>query len=110
MSSKDDVSVGVGLWLMAPGRAVWLAGSLRYSWGDPYAIRIVIHVGMSRPVEWVLARELLRKGMEGREGLGDVQVWPTADFPGGMPGPVLNIELSSPSGQALIQVPLCEVS
>jgi sporulation and cell division protein SsgA len=49
-------------------------------------------------------------GIEGREGIGDVHVWPSADSEGGEPGSVLNIELSSSSGQAHLKAPAREVS
>jgi hypothetical protein len=42
---------------------------------DPYAIRTTIHVG---PVQWIFGRDLLSAGIEGREGLVDVTVWPPA--------------------------------
>jgi hypothetical protein len=84
--------------------------SLYYSKEDPYAIRIAFHVGLDEPVEWIFARELLSNGIEGREGLGDVVVWPSAGSADGNPGRVLNIELSSPFGQAHFEAPIKEIS
>jgi Streptomyces sporulation and cell division protein, SsgA len=49
-------------------------------------------------------------GIEGREGQGDVQVWPSAGTEGGEPGSVLNLELSSPFGQAHFEAPVKEVA
>ncbi|WP_300605859.1 SsgA family sporulation/cell division regulator, partial [Trebonia sp.] len=77
---------------------------------DPYAIRIAFHVGLDEPVEWIFARDLLSTGIETREGLGDVTVWPSAGSEGGAPGSVLNIELSSPFGQAHFEAPVKEIS
>ena len=51
---------------------------LFYSREDPYAIRITFHTDLSRPVEWMFARDLLATGTEGRKGLGDVTFWPSA--------------------------------
>jgi hypothetical protein len=87
-----------------------------YSGSDPYAVRMAFHVGTDEPVEWIFARDLLAAGIESRQGEGDVHVWPS---PGsvaqsgdldltGSPQPgekVLNIELSSPFGQAHFEAP-----
>jgi hypothetical protein len=87
-----------------------------YSGSDPYAVRMAFHVGTDEPVEWIFARDLLAAGIESRQGEGDVHVWPSsgsgslsADL--GLPGSaepgekVLNIELSSPFGQAHFEAP-----
>ncbi len=87
-----------------------------YSGKDPYAVRMAFHVGTDEPVEWIVARDLLAAGIESRQGEGDVQVWPssmscaeTDDLdvigPVGTGGKVLNIELSSPFGQAHFEAP-----
>jgi hypothetical protein len=93
-----------------------------YSGKDPYAVRMAFHVGTDEPVEWIFARDLLAAGIESRQGEGDVQVWPspmscaeTDDLdvigavetqgPQGPGGQVLNIELSSPFGQAHFEAP-----
>ncbi len=87
-----------------------------YSGSDPYAVRMAFHVGTDEPVEWIFARDLLAAGIESRQGEGDVQVWPSlmscADDddldmtgPKGGGGKVLNIELSSPFGQAHFEAP-----
>ena len=87
-----------------------------YSGNDPYAVRMAFHVGTDEPVEWIFARDLLAAGIESRQGEGDVQVWPSASScaegddldaigsaePGGK---ILNIELSSPFGQAHFEAP-----
>jgi hypothetical protein len=77
---------------------------------------MAFHVGTDEPVEWIFARELLAAGIESRHGEGDVQVWPSAqscaetdglDVIGDADteGAVLNIELSSPFGQAHFEAP-----
>ena len=87
-----------------------------YCGNDPYAVRMAFHVGTDEPVEWIFARDLLAAGIESRQGEGDVQVWPSpvscaeADDldvigPAGTGGKVLNIELSSPFGQAHFEAP-----
>ena len=92
--------------------------SLYYSGSDPYAVRMAFHVGTDEPVEWIFARDLLAAGIESRQGEGDVQVWPSPvscaetddlDVTGQRRprtgGKVLNIELSSPFGQAHFEAP-----
>ena len=88
-----------------------------YSGNDPYAVRMAFHVGTDEPVEWIFARDLLTAGIESRQGEGDVQVWPAPascaetddlDVIGAAAetgGKVLNIELSSPFGQAHFEAP-----
>ncbi len=111
MNSSSTVSAELGLRLVVPQQTIVpLVASLFYSSEDPYAIRIAFHVGLDEPVEWIFARDLLSKGIEGREGLGDVQVWPSAGTQGGAPGSVLNIELSSPFGQAHFEAPAKDIS
>jgi hypothetical protein len=75
-----------------------------------YAVRIAFHVGLEEPVEWIFARDLLSRGVEGRQGIGDVQVRPSPGPAGGEPGSVLNIELISPYGQARFATPAREVT
>ncbi len=111
MNSSSTVSAEVGLRLVVPQQTIVpLVASLYYAKEDPYAIRIAFHVGLDEPVEWIFARDLLSMGIESREGLGDVVVWPSAGSEGGAPGSVLNIELSSPFGQAHFEAPIKEIS
>jgi len=99
MNSSKTVTAELGLRLIVPQQTtVPLIASLLYSAEDPYAIRIAFHVGLDEPVEWIFARELLAAGTEGRDGLGDVQVWPSAATASAL-GQVLNIQLSSPSAR-----------
>jgi hypothetical protein len=99
MNSSSTVSAEVGLRLVAsPQTIVPLTGSLFYSRQDPYAVRIAFHVGLEEPVEWIFARDLLSRGIKGRQGIGDVQVRPSPGPAGGEPGSVLTIELTSPDG------------
>ena len=111
MNSSSTVSAELGLRLVVPQQTVVpLVASLFYSKEDPYAIRIAFHVGLDEPVEWIFARDLLSNGIEGREGLGDVVVWPSSTSVDGDPGAVLNIELSSPFGQAHFEAPIKEIA
>ncbi len=105
--NSATVSAEVGLSLVVPEHgAVPLAASLYYRADDPFAIRMAFHVGSAEPVEWIFARDLLAVGMQGSAGEGDVQVWPS-DKRGAA---VLNLALSSPSGEAHFEVPLSETA
>jgi len=107
-SSSTTISAELGLRLVVPQQTIVpLVASLYYSGNDPYAIRMAFHVGTDEPVEWIFARDLLAAGIESRQGEGDVQVWPSepADAVEGSEDVVLNIELSSPFGQAHFEAP-----
>jgi hypothetical protein len=119
-SSSTTISAELGLKLVVPQQTIVpLVASMYYSGSDPYAVRMAFHVGTDEPVEWIFARDLLAAGTESRQGDGDVQVWPspvsvaeTSDLdlidaaaPGEPRGKVLNIELSSPFGQAHFEAP-----
>src|SRR5713101_7408122 len=108
-SSSTTISAELGLRLVVPKQTIVpLVASVYYSGSDPYAVRMAFHVGTDEPVEWIFARDLLAAGIESRQGEGDVQVWPspvsvaeTSDLAvmgapesRGIPGKVLNIELS----------------
>jgi acetylornithine deacetylase/succinyl-diaminopimelate desuccinylase-like protein len=116
-SSSTTISAELGLRLVIPQQTIVpLVASVHYSGSDPYAVRMAFHVGTDEPVEWIFARDLLAAGMESRQGEGDVQVWPsptscaeTGDQgvikASETAGEILNIELSSPFGQAHFEAP-----
>ncbi len=120
-SSSTTISTELGLRLVVPQQTIVpLVASMYYSGSDPYAVRMAFHVGTDEPVEWIFARDLLAAGIESPQGEGDVRVWPAprscADADPDVPGPadpggkVLNIELSSPFGQAHFEAPARAVS
>jgi Streptomyces sporulation and cell division protein, SsgA len=111
MMDSSTVSAGLGVRLVLPEQTIVpLAARLFYSREDPYAVRLAFGAGPGERVEWLFARDLLAMGIEGREGLGDVAVWPSAGSEGGAAGSVLHIELSSPHGQAHLEAPAGEIS
>jgi hypothetical protein len=118
-SSRTSVSAELGLGLVGPEHTIVpLMASLYYCSQDPYAIRIAFHVGTGEPVEWTLARDLLAAGLRAREGIGDVQAWPSAASGDPAAGAreggaaeaaaagsgILNIVMSSPFGHAQFEV------
>jgi len=112
-SGSTTISAELGLRLVVPQQTIVpLVASMYYSGSDPYAVRMAFHVGTDEPVEWIFARDLLAAGIETRQGEGDVQVWPSASCaeaddtdPAEGDTKVLNIELSSPFGQAHFEAP-----
>jgi hypothetical protein len=96
--SRTAVTAEVSLGLVGPENGIVpLMASLTYSCADPYAVTIAFHVGTAEPVEWTLARDLLAAALHSREGIGDVQAWPSAASAGYQ---ILNISMTSPFGHA----------
>lgn len=109
--ARRTVSAEVGLRLVTTLQTIVpLTGSFFYSRQDPYAVRLASHAGLEEPVEWIFARDLLSRGIQGRQGIGDVQVRPSPGLAGGEPGSVLNIKLTSPYGRARFETPAREVT
>jgi hypothetical protein len=110
--NSSTASAELAFRLIVPQQTIVpLVASLYYSSEDPYAIRIAFHVGLDEPVEWIFARDLLSNGLKGRDGLGDVRVWPgPATASGGAAEQVLHIELSSPFGEAHFEAPIRDMS
>jgi hypothetical protein len=120
-TSHTAASAELGVGLVGPEHTIVpLMASLYYSRQDPYAVRMAFHVGTDEPVEWTLARDLLEAALHAREGIGDVQAWPSAapgdpaaggDSEGTAAGhQILNISMSSPFGHALFQVSAVEIA
>jgi hypothetical protein len=98
---SGTISAELELQVVVPQRTTLpLPASFSYSPEDPYAVSVAFHVGEDKSVEWTFARDLLLTGVMGREGIGDVRVWPSADSGDGAPGSVLNIGVQSPFGEA----------
>ena len=111
MNSSSTISAELCLRLVVSQQTIHtLVATFLYSREDPYAIRMKFQDGVDEPVEWIFARDLLSTGIEGREGLCDVTVWPSPGSEDIAPGSVLNIELFSPYGQAHFEAPAREIS
>ncbi|MGW4253826.1 SsgA family sporulation/cell division regulator [Streptomyces californicus] len=93
------------LHLSTPVGTLPLPTRFNYRSDDPYAVETVFaHGGMS--VSWTFARDLLTDGMQAQAGDGEVRVWPrtsTSD------GAQIFIELSPPTGTALVSLPRSSV-
>jgi hypothetical protein len=92
--------------VLSPEHSIPVPARLSYRADDPYAVRIVFHIGSDRPVSWAFARELLVEGAFRPCGHGDVRVWPTKV---GGRGVVL-MALSSPDGDALLEAPAAQLT
>ena len=99
--------------LVSPQSWTPVPAALVYDSADPFAVRVRFGDGTeddvdSTPydtpdddggVEWLLSRELLRAGLTGPVGDGDVRLWPAR---GGLD--VLFLQLRAPSGEALFEL------
>jgi hypothetical protein len=70
----------------------------RYDDVDPCAVHMVFDSGI-----WMVARDLLRGGLDRLTGEGDVRVWPTS-------GLTMFLQLRVPAGEALFELPKAELS
>ncbi|MEV0780423.1 SsgA family sporulation/cell division regulator [Streptomyces sp. NPDC050428] len=92
--------------VLSPERCIPVPARLTYRTEDPYAVHITFHISSDTPVNWTFARELLIEGVFRPCGHGDVRVWPTK-----VDGrAVLCVALSSPDGDALLEVSSAAVS
>jgi len=82
------------------GLSTPLDAEFEYNPADPYAVSILFS-DEPTPVRWTFARELLVEGFYEPTGDGDVHVWPCLNTEGAA---VVILELSSPSGEVLVQV------
>ncbi|AUG80195.1 SsgA family sporulation/cell division regulator [Kitasatospora sp. MMS16-BH015] len=73
----------------------------RYDPERPYEVLLTFHLGRADEADWVFSRELLRDGLRGLSGQGDVKLWP-AYCP--CHGSTLHLALESPYGSALLEV------
>jgi hypothetical protein len=117
--TRTAVSADLSLGLVRPEHTIVpLMASLHYTRDDPYAVKMAFHVGTGEPVEWTLARELLAAALHSREGIGDVQVWPSAassDPEAGGEGAasghgIVNIAMTSPFGHAQFEAPASAIA
>lgn len=79
----------------------------RYESERPYQVLVTFHLGRPDEVDWVFSRELLRDGLRGLTGHGDVRLWP-AHCP--CHGATLHLALESPYGSALLEASAPRIS
>ncbi len=88
------------------GLSTPLVAEFEYNPADPFAVSILF-TDEPAPVRWTFARELLIEGFYEPTGDGDVHVWPCLNSEGSA---VVILELSSPSGEVLVQISSRELS
>lgn len=110
-SSRSGCTARTTLHLVGPQSWTAVPAALVYDCTDPYAVRVrfgdageqVEPLDTDLPeddgVEWLLSRELLRTGMSGPAGDGDVRIWPARAALD-----VLFLQLRAPSGEALFEL------
>ncbi|MSZ78262.1 MAG: SsgA family sporulation/cell division regulator [Actinobacteria bacterium] len=74
--------------------------TLCYDVRDPYAVALTFRPAEG-PVRWLLAREMLVRGLAGPAGVGAVRVWPALDA---QLHPSVVIDLRSPDGRLSVRV------
>lgn len=79
--------------------ALTFRATFGYDAADPYAIRVTFPVPGGQ-VHWVLARNLLQRGLHEPAGLGDVLLRPGHDDGG---RPVVVLEFRSPDGRLVVE-------
>ena len=84
----------------------WIAVTLTFDPVDPWAVTLSLYAGPA-PVRWTFARDLLVEGLHEPTGEGDVLILPGVDDDGRA---VVEVELRSPDGVLLGQLPTREVS
>jgi hypothetical protein len=90
--------------LIDPDGSVPMPCTMTFSVADPFAVSATFH-SREGSVTWIFSRELLLAGLHGRSGDGDIRIEPMHRTSRS----VLRLELSSPSGQAIIEGPLDQV-
>jgi hypothetical protein len=95
-----SVSTGVTMRLVVDGDDdVLVPTTFAYDAIAPFAVSAVFHTSEG-DVVWVFGRDLLTDGLREPTGHGDVIVWPALHHG----RTVLHLALSSPSGNALLEV------
>jgi hypothetical protein len=79
-----------------------VSATFRYDMARPFAIETAFHLA-DVDVIWTYARDLLWTGMSEHTGQGDVRVWPMLPEPGSGVTSMVRIELTSPTGHALLE-------
>jgi Streptomyces sporulation and cell division protein, SsgA len=101
-TDHDKVRSWQELRLIGPDElTISLACSLLYNRRDPYAVRLSLGTGTSKPVEWTFGRDLLSAALNAAEGIGDVRAWPS---PAGAAEKTLHIEIGPPNECARFEV------
>lgn len=83
-------------------RGTPVLATFRYDSERPFAVETAFHLS-DVDVVWTYARGLLLDGLQAHSGQGDVRVWPLLPHPSSGIEPMVRMELSSPTGHALLE-------
>lgn len=71
-----------------------------YDAGDPFAVLLSVRTRADRWVEWLVGRDLVREGLDGAAGEGDIRLSPQT-----VQGyEIVEIEIRSTDGRAVLEV------
>lgn len=98
-SIPDSVRSRVELSLVEPADTLPLQAELRYETSDPFAVALLLGADLPDDdvIEWIFSRSLLASGLSDLSGQGDVRIEPVGRDS-------VHIELSSPSGRAVLAI------
>ncbi|MFE0513744.1 SsgA family sporulation/cell division regulator [Streptomyces sp. NPDC058964] len=84
-----------------------VALAFHYVTDEPYGVHMVLDTGITPPVKWVFARDLLAEGLMRPAGLGDVQTWPVPVQPHRLEAGkgAVHIRISSPEVSTVVSAP-----
>jgi hypothetical protein len=108
MASRPvSVSAEIQVFLMSQGtNPLPVLAELTYDASDPYAVTVAFRTAAgAAAVQWTFARQLLTDGVTAPAGEGDVRTWPES----AEGDPVVRLSLTSPSGNALFELPVPEL-
>jgi hypothetical protein len=83
------------------GHPSCLEAELQYNPDDPYAATVMFNLA-HKQVRWTFSRDLVVDGLDEPTGDGDVRVRPSLDRDARA---CVLVELTSPQGRALVQIP-----
>ncbi len=102
--SVTTVRAGFWLLLLASPEPDPVAATFTYRSDDPYAVQVVFRPSAQRQVLWTFGRDLLREGLDGIAGSGDVQVWKADEQENSQAEPWVHIALRVPQGEAQLKM------
>ncbi|MFD4612243.1 SsgA family sporulation/cell division regulator [Streptomyces sp. NPDC058440] len=78
-----------------------------YATDEPYTVQMTVDTGLTPPVEWLFARDLLTLGLERPAGLGDVRTYPAPREPHQLEAGegAIHIWIRSSAGSATVSAP-----
>jgi hypothetical protein len=93
-------SVQQDMFTVLHGRAAPVVTRWGYTASDPFAVTLAVRTGQDRWVEWLVARDLVREGLDGDVGEGDLRFSPQV-----VQGyDIVEIEIRSTDGRAVLEV------